>query len=398
MNHFINPNILIIVFFLGFACSSPKEKIITKEDSIQTEGSTTIKIPCDYDNLLQIDTIFDSISIVPLETNKNCLISSISKTMINGDCIYIQNRSDNLFVFTKTGRFIREIGEKGKGPGEFMELRDFDIDDKGNIYILDFLNIKKYSTAGRFLEKYQFDYSPHNAITCNPLQFALGGVDDFYIWGGSLSIKNNQNSNLFLMYKMNKKGKIVERYFPLTHKAILNLNQFSKFSNYYNVVPWYGCNIIHKVDSKGVSVNYILDFDKLTFSEKVPENFEDLSEFKAIIDQRYANSINNIVETSDWLYFMFSYKKYKKNVYYSKKLKRVFVSKPYPRVHNRIMPWMIHTSDGNNLIALIEPRIILEDLDKMEAGQKEKINICNLLKETSINSNPIMLVCKMRKY
>lgn len=200
------------------------------------------------------------------------------------------------------------------------------------------------------------------------------------------------------MYKMNKKGEIIERYFPLKQKIQHNQNQFSKFSDHYNVVPWYGNNFIHKVNSNGVSLKYYIDFGRRTMSVEVPEDYDSLSDFKAEMDQKYANSIGNIIETEYWFYFTFNYKGYMKNVYYSKMLNKAFVSMPYPRVLNRIMPWMMHSTEGNDLIALIEPRIILEDLKRNESMNEETKAIKAALKNATINDNHIILRCKMKKY
>lgn len=380
------------------ACSSRSNKIITDESAFIDGADLTVKVPCEYDNLLQIDSIFEAMEVIPLETNKQCMLSSVRKILFLDSCIYIQNQNTNLFVFSTTGKFVREISHKGKGPGEFNSIRDFDIDKAGNIYILDFLKIQKYSSQGKFIDKYSFRHSPKNTIQCNPLQFALCGEDNFYIWGGSFGIKNNNNKNLFLMYKMNKNGEITERYFPLKQMVQHNQNQFSKFYDYYNVVPLYGDNTIYKVSDKGVSRKYYIDFGKRTMTTAVPENFLALSDFKAEIDQKYANSIENIIETKYWLYFTFSYKGYMKNVYYSKMLNKAFVSKPYPRVPNRIMPWIIHSKDGNDLISLIEPRIILEDLKNIENINDEINAIKVALKNTTINDNYVIIKCKMKKY
>lgn len=177
-------SIASIIVVIGFACSSRNNKIVTDESAIIDEGISTIEIQNEYDNLLQIDSIFESIEAIPLETNKQCMISSVGKILIIDSCIYLQNGNTNLFVFSTTGKFIREISHKGKGPGEFNSVRDFDIDKAGNIYILDFLKIQKYSGHGKFIERYSFSYAPENTIQCNPLQFALCGENNFYIWGG----------------------------------------------------------------------------------------------------------------------------------------------------------------------------------------------------------------------
>lgn len=391
-------SIIFIIVICSFACSSRNDKIIRDESTFIDETILTIKVPYGYDNLLQIDSIFEAMQIIPLETNKQCILSSIGKVLSRDSCIYIQNQNTNLFVFSTTGKFIREISHRGKGPGEFLSVRDFDIDKAGNIYILDFLKIQKYSSQGKLIDKYTFNFSPQNTIQCNPLQFALCGEDNFYIWGGSIGIKNNKNKNLFLMYKMNKKGEITERYFPLKQKVQHNRNQFSKFSDYYNVVPLYGNNFIYKVSDKGVSRKYYIDFGKRTMTTEVPEDYLSLSDFKAEMDQEYANSIENIVETKDWFYFTFNYKGYIKNAYYSKVLDKTFVSKPYPRVPNRIMPWIIHSKEENDLISLIEPRIILEDLKNIENTNNEIKAIKDALRNCTINDNYVMIRCKMKKY
>ena len=388
----------IILILTAFACSQKKTERNTNESSITKKDYKSLRIPEYYDNKLQFDSIFDFIEAIPLETNNHCLISSVSKVTIYDSLVYIQNQKNNLYVFSNSGKFIREISNKGNGPGEFLEIRDFDVDNTGNIYILDFLKILEFSKEGKFLTKYKFENSPNDRIKCNPLQFALCGNDDFYIWGGSIGIKSNNNKNLFLLYKVNKKGEIKERYFPLLHKTVNNPNQFGKFSNHYNLTPWYGNSMIYKVANEEVSAKYYVDFGKYTMKEAVPEEFNDISKFKAEIDQKYANSIRNIVETKDWIYFMFSYKGYMKNVYYSKILNKAFVSVPFPRVQNRIMPWMIDTSDGENFFSLIEPRVLLKDLESIDPSKNEYLRWGKILKNLSINDNLVILKCKMKKY
>ncbi|MGC9337021.1 MAG: 6-bladed beta-propeller, partial [Candidatus Cloacimonadia bacterium] len=43
---------------------------------------------------------------------------------------------DAIIVFTKEGNFVKLYSKKGKGPGEFMSLKDFDIRNDF-IYCLD---------------------------------------------------------------------------------------------------------------------------------------------------------------------------------------------------------------------------------------------------------------------
>ena len=388
----------VILILFTFSCSPKKSEIITNESCINRKDYTSIIIPEHYENKLQFDSIFSFIEAIPLETNSHCLISSASKVYVSDSLIYILNSRNNLYVFSNSGKFIQEISRRGKGPGEFLELRDFAVDNTGKIYILDFLKILEFSKEGKFLTKYKLENYANDMIRCNPLHFALAGVDNFYIWGGSSNIISNRDKNLFLLYKIDKKGKIKERYFPIMHKTVGNPNQFSKFSNHYNLMPWYGNNMIYKVADEEISTKYYIDFGKYTMKEPVPEEFNNLSKFKFEMDRKYANSIWKIAETDNWLYFMFAFQGYMKNVYYSKITNKSFVSVPFPRAKNKIMPWMIDASDGENFYSLIEPRILLEDLERIDPKTDEYNKWSKMFKNLSTNENLVILKCKMKKY
>lgn len=82
----------------------------------------------------------DSISFVPLETTKECLISEINKMIIIDSLVYISqdSKSNPLFIFSINGSFIRKVGNIGRGPGEFIKLTSFCVEEStGRIYILD---------------------------------------------------------------------------------------------------------------------------------------------------------------------------------------------------------------------------------------------------------------------
>ena len=343
----------IIIYLLLFAYACNNKQIITEESPIDSSSVKPIKIPKNYNNILQIDSIFDKIEAVALETQEKYLIKYSQKIKIKGDYLYILDNYKNLFVFsTSTGKFIRQIGKQGKGPGEYLNVRDFDFDNKGNIYIMDFRQILKYTVSGKFIEKYTLDFAKSN-ITANPSNIAVADEDHFYIWAGSYDIKENKNKNLFLMYKIDKKGNIINRYFPLKYYLMHSPNRFRKYDNTYNIQPWYGNNIIYSIDNGSVKSKYYIDFGDLTFKDAVPESLKSFGGFKEKIDQKYANSIRGFIEMDDWIYFMFQYKRKVQNVYYSKKTKKVFVSNFYPRNGKKIQPDIINAYQDKKFISLL---------------------------------------------
>lgn len=78
-------------------------------------------------------SFFDNVSeyeVIPLEASDEALLSNIMKIRIYKEMIYLLNGYGNLTLkaFDTDGRFVSEISRKGRGPEEYVELRNFEID------------------------------------------------------------------------------------------------------------------------------------------------------------------------------------------------------------------------------------------------------------------------------
>ena len=80
---------------------------------------------------------------------------------LNGDLFVTdshRNGSNNRVVhFSKDGRFIKEWGSKGSGPGQFSEPHTIAIDSRGRLFVGDRENnrIQLFDQSGRFLEQWR---------------------------------------------------------------------------------------------------------------------------------------------------------------------------------------------------------------------------------------------------
>lgn len=65
-----------------------------------------------------------------METSEKCFISSIDKLYLTDEYIIIVEIEQNrIFLFDKTGKFVRPIGQKGDGPEEYNFFNDIVYDD-----------------------------------------------------------------------------------------------------------------------------------------------------------------------------------------------------------------------------------------------------------------------------
>ncbi len=394
--HFLK-RILYIFLLLSTSCTND----ITSESKIVSTHQDTISISGEIDNFFQMDSIISNITPIILETSPQCLIQKVSKIKFYKKKIFIQDFKDNLFVFDLSGHFLKQIGKKGKGPGEYLSLRDFDIDSAGNIFILDFLKIIKFDTDGNFVKKYRFKFAPEDKITCNPLQFTVKEDQGFFIWGGTFSIKQNTNHRLFAMYDMTPKGRLIERYFPIRYKLVDDFGRFKRYRESVLIDPVFGDNNVYMITGDSIEKKYYINFGKKDFDIPIPSNLRSLSEFKKEIDESYYHSVANFVEVDDWIFFIFRHKRLFYNVYYNKILKKSYVSKAFPRIEGRLMPWTIHGSYENKLVSVIESHIISSDIKRIdEKGLKIKhpyeLSLIDTLRGIPITSNPIILISSMK--
>lgn len=102
-----------------------------------------------------------SIKYLPLESPPELLLSFINKLQIWQDNIFVSDR-EGVYQFDSNGKFVREIGSIGRGPGEHTGRVRFSINPyREEVYIYSFptklINVYQIST-GDFLYSFYFDY------------------------------------------------------------------------------------------------------------------------------------------------------------------------------------------------------------------------------------------------
>jgi hypothetical protein len=133
-----NRLLTLVVFVLILLCSSCS----TKQRQIEIEAEVEV-IDFFSLNKVEVDEIPASIikekKYIKLDASSDeFLFKRINKVIIHNDSIYIlDTRIKKLIVFDKTGRGIGCVSSRGQGPGEYLQIEDFDIDSLGNVYFID---------------------------------------------------------------------------------------------------------------------------------------------------------------------------------------------------------------------------------------------------------------------
>ncbi|OJV31768.1 MAG: hypothetical protein BGO29_01235 [Bacteroidales bacterium 36-12] len=159
--------LLLGMFVILLACNSNTNKPVNPDKPVLTyqDGVYTI----DLNQLTDVDTItihyssiVEKIEIIALENQEGALMGNINKMQISDDTIFILDTmiAKKILVFNMDGKYIQQIGKFGRGPGEYLQIMDFTVNEKDKqIVVLDVGNkIHTYSIhTGEYLRTLNFE-------------------------------------------------------------------------------------------------------------------------------------------------------------------------------------------------------------------------------------------------
>jgi hypothetical protein len=380
-----------IVYILSFllilsiqSCSQKKYK----SKQIFEHGKT-ISISYNPDNYSPLDSFVSKITIVPLETNDNCLIGqqNIRRVMVHKGLIYMNYNMRQLLVFDINGKYIREIGRRGQGPGELNEIRDFDITDEGVIDILGYKRIESFTLEGTHISTKKFDFTEKN-FHCNPCRFCRSSSSSYYLWGGLTGIMDNEElrAKCSLMYRTNSKLKIEEGFFSTYYGDGGIVTPFSSFHDTILVTPSaYDYNIYQIDPNDSIRIRYSFDFEKYCFdsSKKVDRKY--------IAREKYISEIMDFNETERFIYFRFLFQNYFRNFLFSKKTEQFYIQMPLQSINRKDFNLILIKGMYNDqLIGMVDVVDIKEYLEHMSQENIQKWGLEELHKLDD-EDNPVLI-------
>lgn len=189
LKHKIEKRIVYMLFpILLFSCG---EKENVGSDSI------SLSLKDEIGNEIRFSDLFEVSDVICLETTDESLLARVSKVVSYKNEYYLLDRSQKrLYVFDGNGHYMRCIGAVGDGPGEYVHLSDFTIDEEnGRVAILDApSNIYLYDLQGNFLESKRLDKSMFRSIMSNKDGFVCTTNYSTYTEG----------DNAYLIYRFDK--------------------------------------------------------------------------------------------------------------------------------------------------------------------------------------------------
>ena len=114
-----------------------------------------ISVDIDQDVSLPLSTITDEIKAIELELTDESLINpdQILRALLYANNVIIAER-DKILLFNIDGTFIRSIGSRGQGPGDFLNISSLAVDKNNKrLYVSSGSKIICYDSDGNFLKE-----------------------------------------------------------------------------------------------------------------------------------------------------------------------------------------------------------------------------------------------------
>lgn len=250
--------LLILLFMMSsYSCN------IKNED----EKEITIYVEIENTDEVTFSDLFSHVELIPLETNEESLIREIRKLVVYEDQFYILDyKKAEILRFDANGKFLYKISDRGEGPEEYVNIGDFEIDEKGKtIMLLSAVNnsIYEYDIDGLFKNKYE-----------------LPEIKGAYKCFKSL----NNDTIAFFTFDYNNRIKFYSKSKGQIIKESLSEKENIMDSFSYNEFPY--SNYLHRASSNillliendcTISNGYIWDFGLLNNTKRQIENIEKIS-------------------------------------------------------------------------------------------------------------------------
>lgn len=221
---FIALFISLLLFLASCKNSENSAPDLIYQVNLERDISNISSIPLSY--------LGNKLEYIPLETDSKCLIRQISNISITDSFLFVSDYN-RLLLFGRDGKFIRQIGSPGRGPGEYSKVRDFEIDlDNKEVYVLEGRKVLVYDFNGRFIRDFvlgfpsnEFVINENNELVFQPINFAQTTDEQEYSW--YFMNKNGKNKSKIPKILKRINGGIAVQTSPLyMYNGILHFMEF----------------------------------------------------------------------------------------------------------------------------------------------------------------------------
>ncbi|RNC63312.1 6-bladed beta-propeller [Proteiniphilum sp. X52] len=285
--------LLWIAFVPGITFSCVKKETIRQEADFSSVKR--IDVPPDITRD-EIQDIIELDSYIPL--SNETLVGQVEKTIIHDDRICILDNEPKIICFNMKGKVMFKIDDRGAGPTEYQNLKDFAIDRYSERIIAFDDEKRKLSFYDLRTGKY---LSSIPTLYMAPTE--MGFIDGaFFFKNMDMRFDVQKEHQFYLLHS--ESGKQIDTMY-LPHDAVADFN-FDMKSFFYNedkllfVRPF--DNIVYALQKAGIKAAYEINLPNRLPMKMIEEKIRHIE----IPNSGYAYGIGDVYVAGKILYFTFS--------------------------------------------------------------------------------------------
>lgn len=226
-----------------------------------------------------------SFEVIPLETDTDCVIANVKK-IIELDSLYVIVSDQKVMAFDRHGKFLHDIGARGRGAGEYLMVntaywdkwsKTLDVVDgvRGKIFA--------YDLSGKLVKSSDLDQKFASSIHTAELLDANRLFCANYLY--------NDKNEVFTVLNLKKQSQKTLFSFPGKTDNTQEYTGRHPFSLYdgavSSVVPYSNTAYAYDVEEGGFAPSLVIETNQKMLGEKDQAKISDFS------IMRYADQLNN---------------------------------------------------------------------------------------------------------
>jgi len=229
------------LFFCLFLLSCTHQKDIIKVQYTPSSGVELLS-----------STVFEDVEILVLSGEESPIIGRVSSMIVKNDKYYIA-AEDKIHLSDATGNYLNSVGQKGRGPGEYIDLLNMIVEENGDISVYSWGTLYTYSPEGRFLRSIEYERQS--------TQFGKANGFNYHFYGH----RSGRSGMPYQLYITDNFNQPIDSCFKSTDViAMFIAPVFSAFEDDLYLCPPYGGEIYRLTNGK-VDLLYNFDFGAYAF-------------------------------------------------------------------------------------------------------------------------------------
>lgn len=292
---------VLLLLLVLFSCKSDKRP----ETENVLEAMFTVDCSKSLPLELRLSDLCEDVELVSLDDSGDFLVGEIGRVKYICNHFFVLDESESLFVFDRDGRGRTILNRKGKGPGEYLDVLDFDLTSDSLICLSVYPSkLMYYTLDGSYVKEFPME--------SRGFELNLLSARQAVVYRNNVNSSTESASSLLEVvdFSRNVSKSYLPGYTCLPHKMLPSFQQDRVFTEtgtdeilFCNPLS----NEIVGVDSTRVYVKYRLDFgnrnpDKY-LAEVLPDASMDAIDF---VEKNFSlYGFNSCWENSTYMYVQY---------------------------------------------------------------------------------------------